>query len=156
MSVHGQISQFTLSQETWQSYAERLGYYFVANDVQDPAKKKAILLTVCSPSTFQLLKNLLQPDTPKSKSYTDLVDLLSTHFNPTPSVIMQHFKFNTRTRKDNESVATYVAELKHLGEYCEFGDKLNEMCAASRQQNGEPVVRLDILPKSVVARTDNP
>ena len=93
---------------------------------------------------------------PKSKSYTDLVDLLSTHFNPTPSVIMQHFKFNTRTRKDNESVATYVAELKHLGEYCEFGDKLNEMCAASRQQNGEPVVRLDILPKSVVARTDNP
>ena len=40
---------------------------------------------------------------------------------------MQRFKFNTRTRKDNESVATYVAELKRLGEYCEFGDKLNEM-----------------------------
>ena len=40
---------------------------------------------------------------------------------------MQCFKFNTRTRKDNESVATYVAELKRLGEHCEFGDKLNEM-----------------------------
>ena len=40
---------------------------------------------------------------------------------------MQRFKFNTRTRKVAESVATYVAELKSLGEHCEFGDKLNEM-----------------------------
>ena len=114
MSVHGKISQFIPSQESWSSYTERLEYYFIANDVQDLAKKKAILLTVCGPSTFQLLKNLLQPNTPESKSYEDLVDL-------------QRFKFNTRTRKDTESVATYVAELKRLGEYCEFGDKLNEM-----------------------------
>ena len=127
MSVHGKIYQFILSQETWSSYTERLGYYFVANDVQDPAKKKTILLTVCGPSPFQLLKNLLEPNTPESKSYADLVDLLRNHFNPTPSVIMQRFKFNTRTRKDSESVATCVAELKYLGEHCEFGDKLNEM-----------------------------
>ena len=40
---------------------------------------------------------------------------------------MQRFKFNTKTRKDTESVATYVAELKRLDEYCEFGDKLDEM-----------------------------
>ena len=126
MSVHRKISQFIPSQETWSSYTERLEYYFIANDVQDPAKKKAILLTVCGPSTFQLLKNLLQPNTPESKSYTDLVDLLKNHFNPTPSVIMQRFKFNTRTRKDTESVVTYVAELKRLDEHCEFGDKLNE------------------------------
>ena len=73
MSVHGKMSQFTSSQETWSAYAERLGYYFIPNDVQDPAKKKAIILTVCGPSTFQLLKNLLQPNTPESKSYTDPV-----------------------------------------------------------------------------------
>ena len=125
MSVHEKISQFIPSQETWSSYTERLGYYFIANDVQDPAKKKVILLTVWGPSTFQLLKNLLQPNTPESKPYTDLVDLLSNHFNPSPSIIMQRFKFNTRIRKDNESVATYVAELKRLGEHSEFGDKLN-------------------------------
>ena len=68
MSVHGKISQFIPSQESWSSYTERLEYYFIANDVQDPAKKKAILLTVCGPSAFQLLKNLLQPNTPDSKS----------------------------------------------------------------------------------------
>ena len=32
-----------------------------------------------------------------------------------------------RTRKDTKSVAAYIAELKRLGEYCKFGDKLNEM-----------------------------
>ena len=40
---------------------------------------------------------------------------------------MQRYKFNTSTRKDSESVATYVAELKRLGEHCQFGDKLHEM-----------------------------
>ena len=44
MSIHRKISQFTLSQETWSSYAEKLGYFFIANDSQDPAKKKAIYL----------------------------------------------------------------------------------------------------------------
>ena len=82
---------------------------------------------MCSPSTFQLLKNLLESNTPESKSYADLVDLVRKHFNPTPSVIMQRFKFNTRTRKDTESVATYVAELKCFGKHCEIGNKLNEM-----------------------------
>ena len=52
MSIHEKMSQFTPSQETWSSYAERLQYYFVANDVQDQAMKKAILLTVCSLLTF--------------------------------------------------------------------------------------------------------
>ena len=33
MSVHGKISQFVPSQETWSSYTKRLEYYFIANDV---------------------------------------------------------------------------------------------------------------------------
>ena len=40
---------------------------------------------------------------------------------------MQRFKFNTRARKESESVATYVAELKRLGEHCEFGENFNGM-----------------------------
>jgi hypothetical protein len=127
MSVHGKIYAFDPSQETWSSYAERLGYYFSANDVGEDKKKKAILLTVCGPSTFQLLKSLLQPATPNEKTYAQLTAILSQHYNPAPSVIMQRYKFNTRTRKDGESVATYVAELKRLGEHCAYGDSLNEM-----------------------------
>ena len=127
MTVHGKISYFNSNQESWSSYMERLGYYFTANDVRDDDKKKAILLTVCGPAAFELLKSLLQPSTTNDKTYPEIIKVLSDHFSPTPSVIMQRYKFNTRTRKDSESVATYVAELKHLGEHCQFGDKLNEM-----------------------------
>ena len=35
---------------------------------------------------------------------------------------MQRFHFNCRTHKPGELVATYVAELRILAEYCNFGD----------------------------------
>ena len=40
---------------------------------------------------------------------------------------MQRFRFNSRTRKPGELVATYIAELRTLAEYCNFGDTLEKM-----------------------------
>ena len=40
---------------------------------------------------------------------------------------MQRFKFNSRSRQPSESVANYVAELRRLAEYCEFGDSLSDL-----------------------------
>ena len=40
--------------ENWESYIERMEQYFVANDVTSAAKKRAILLSTCGPSTTQL------------------------------------------------------------------------------------------------------
>ena len=54
-------------------------------------------------------------------------EFLEKHFNPKPSSIVQRFKFNTRVRKSGESVATYVAELRAIGEHCDFGDILDLM-----------------------------
>ena len=116
MPIHGQIAAFDPHLETWSSYLERLGHYFLA-----------ILLTVCGPSTYQLLKSLLQPETPNDKSYVQLVELLKNHYSPTLSAIMQRYKFNTRVRQQGESIATYVAVLKGLGEHCGDGDQLNDM-----------------------------
>ena len=124
MAIHGQIAAFDPHQETWSLYSERLGHYFIANDIVDADKKKAILLTICGPSTYQLLKSLLQPETPNDKSYVQLVELLKNHYSPIPSAIMQRYKFNTQ---QGESIATYVAVLKGLGEHCGYGDQLNDM-----------------------------
>ena len=60
LAIHGQIAAFD---PHLSSYSERLGHYFLANDIVDADKKKAMLLTVCDPSTYQLLKSLLQPET---------------------------------------------------------------------------------------------
>ena len=79
------------------------------------------MLTVCGPSTYQLLKSLLQPASRADKTYDELVQTLSNHFNPAPSAIVQRFKFNTIIRKSRESVVCYVAELKTLREHSGFG-----------------------------------
>ena len=73
------------------------------------------------------MKNLLQPICTNDKSYNELVKVLSDYFNPKPSTIVQHFKFNTRVRESGKSVASYVAALKSLAEYCIYGTKLDEM-----------------------------
>ena len=36
-------------------------------------------------------------------------------------------KFNTRDRRAGESIANYVAELRALGEYCDFGTTIKDM-----------------------------
>ena len=91
MATHGSVSEFNSAQEDWRSYAERLEQYFAANDVKDEEKMWAILLSVCGPSTYQLMRNLCAPAKPTEKSYSQLVKLVADHFNPRPSVIVQWF-----------------------------------------------------------------
>ena len=127
MATHGKIATFNSTVESWTSYCERLHFYFDANDIVDSGKKRSILLTVCGPSTYQLLKSLVQPCTPMEKTYDEIVEMLKIHFNPKPSPIIQRFKFNTRDRRAGESLANYVAELRALGEYCDFGSTIEDM-----------------------------
>ena len=112
------MSSFDPDKEQWTQYAERQDFYFEANNVTTAETKRAIFLTVCGTSTFQVLKSLVQPSTLKEKSYTELKEHLEKHFNPKPSLIVQRFKFHTRIRKSGESVATYVAELHAIEEHC--------------------------------------
>ena len=53
--------------------------------------------------------------------------MLTKHFKPAPSEIFERFKFHSRSRKPCESVATFIAELRSLAEFCNFGDTLEPM-----------------------------
>ena len=127
MAAHGKVGTFNESIESWSSYIERLGHYFVANDVKDGSKKRAILLSSCGVSTYTIIRNLLAPDLPSSKSFDEIVEAAGRHFNPKPSSIVQRFRFNSRVRKEGESVADFVAQLRQLSEHCQFGDTLSDM-----------------------------
>ena len=120
MAVHGTLTVFDSRKETWDSYSERMIFYFIANEITDDDKKKAIFLSACGSRTFDLLRNLLQPAKPGEKSFDELVEVLKGHYAPRPSVITQRYKFNTRIRQQGESVSTYVAELKAIAEFCDF------------------------------------
>ena len=127
MAAHGKMNAFDATKESWTSYAERLSFYFTANGITDDAIKKAVFITVIGPSTYALLKSLLQPMSPNDAALDDMYELLKKHYNPDPSFIAQRYKFHTRVRQQGETVATYVADLRSIGEHCKFGDKLDDM-----------------------------
>lgn len=91
------------------------------------AKKRAVLLSVCGAETYRLIRNLVAPAKPTSKSFEQLVKLVHTHLNPKPAVMVELFKFHTCVRREGERVATFVVTLRQLTQYCEFGETLEDM-----------------------------
>ena len=79
------------------------------------------------PTTYRLLKSLLAPAKSGEKTYDELVAKLTTHYAPTPSETVQRHKFHTRVRREGETVATFVSELRSIATFCNFGDNLEQM-----------------------------
>ena len=77
--------------------------------------------------TDKLIHDLVAPKKLTEKSYTELVKLLTTHLEPIPSVIVERFKFNSHFRQEEETAAQYLAELRNLARYCEYGQNPDEM-----------------------------
>ena len=88
---------------------------------------EAILLNVVEAEIYQLMLSLVAPDKSTEKTFDQLVQLVQQHYQPTPSVIVQRFKFNSRAQNSGESIATFVAELRRLLEHCNFGQTLGDM-----------------------------
>ena len=126
MTLYGQIKEFNQTEETIHDYLDRLCFYLEANEVTVDAKKRAVLLTVIGPQQFRLLKDLSAPAKPADKSFNELTKLLKDHHAPAPPKFMCRAKFDARSRHQGETIANYVAALRHLSEYCEFGDTLND------------------------------
>jgi len=123
--VIGNIGPFDESVEQWTCYTERFDYFITANEIAD-AKLVPTFLTIMGPKTFNLLRNLLQPAKPGTKTYREIVDILSHHFSPKPLVIAERFRFHRRSQEESESVTMFVAALRKLAEHCEFRDTLND------------------------------
>ena len=82
--------------------------------------KPQFFLTVIGSETYSLLRSLLAPDVPSTKSVQILYGRLKGHLKPQPILIAKRYKFCTRDQKQDESVSEYIAELRKLSLYCEF------------------------------------
>lgn len=121
----GTIGEFVPKLESWSAYVERLEQFFEANDI-GADKQVATLLSVMGATTYGLLRNLVQPNKPKDKSFKDIVDALTAHFEPKPLLIAERFRFNHCNQKPDQSVTVYAAELKQCAVHCQFGATLDE------------------------------
>ena len=87
----GQVNEFDPQVDDWTHYVERLDYYFVANDITNAEKKRAVLLSVVGATTYRLLRNLIAPAKPDEKTYKELVDAVKGHYCPKPSETVQRY-----------------------------------------------------------------
>ena len=90
-------------------------------------KKHTVFLTVVGAATYKLLRSLLAPVKPGEKPFNDLVTKLNEHYNPAPSLIIQRYRFHSRSRAPGEFVAMFVAQLRSLSEHCKFDTVLEDM-----------------------------
>ena len=121
----GAIGEYKEGQEDFESYLERLDMWMTANDVADD-KKVSVFLSVIGADAYRLLKNLVSPDKPSTKTFKDLCDALGNHYKPKPLVIVERFRFQKRNQHDGESNADYIVALKQLSTHCEFGTHLDD------------------------------
>ena len=124
IGLHGAVVAFNPDQEDWSEYVERLEHYFTANDIVSSDKRRAILLNAVGASTYRLIR---APAKVTDFSFQDLVEKAQANFNPKPSPIVKRYEFNTRRQGEGEAIATYVAELRKIAEYCDYGAVLNDM-----------------------------
>ena len=86
-----------------------------------------MFLSVIGPTTYKLLASLIALDKQGDKNYEELVKVLKEHHNPTPSEIVKRYKFYTRIQQPGESTTQFVAELRALAQYCNFGASLTDL-----------------------------
>ena len=121
----GEIESFVFEAESFIEWTERLEQWFVANDIEDAGKQRALFLSKVGARGYKLVRSLAQND-PKSKSYDELKKLMLDHLQPKPNEIAQRYVFYKRDRRAGESVNEYVAELRKLSEHCNFANNLEE------------------------------
>ena len=97
-------------------------HFYGKDTVQEEAKKRAILLTAVGPGTYRLLKTLASPRRLDELRFSELVDLATRHYNP-----VKRFEFNSRSQKEGESIAVFVAQLRKIAEHCDYGAVLSDM-----------------------------
>ena len=129
MAIHSSISELNPRLEDWNCYTEWLKHYFIANGIKADAcdQRRAILLSICGPTTYQLIHNLFAPAKPTNKTYKDIITLVKDHHHPTPSSIVARKNFHSRVRKADESINDFIADLRKLSEHCDFGATLNQI-----------------------------
>jgi len=75
------IDSFDSNVESWDAYSERLGQYFICNEIADE-KKVPALLRLTGSKTYSLLRDLTAPDLPATKTFDQLAEILKGNFSP--------------------------------------------------------------------------
>ena len=120
----GVVGEFDSEKEEINAYCERFELFFEANGITEAKQRRAIFLASVGPQLYKLIRTL-SGNKPDGKTYQELKELVLRHLKPRPNIISQRYRFFRRDRTADESVSEYIAALRDLSEFCEFGTQLD-------------------------------
>ena len=83
-------------------------------------------MTVIGSDTYSLLRNLLAPVSPSTKTVEELFETLKELLKLQSIIIAGRYKFYCRDKKENETISDYIAVLWKLTLNCNFREFLHE------------------------------
>ena len=91
--MHFRSSGVTTEESSLSAYLERVHIFFVANSIPE-SKQVPVFLNAIGATTYSVLRDLLAPETPISRSFADIVDALKRHFE---RIVAERYHFHKRT-----------------------------------------------------------
>ena len=107
---------------TWQSYRDRLGFYYKVNHITTGEDKKAVFLWAVGGATYTLLESLVSPKSlvNEETSFDELIKLLDVHYDDAKNIMTSTYDFYSCYQKDGQSFSEWKAELCDKLRYCGF------------------------------------
>ena len=120
------IATFSSKPSEWEDYINRLENCFIAHDMKEGVKNRAILLSKSRAATYKLICSLVALTKPSEVDYKDLLTKVKAHFALTLSTIVQRYKFKCVCQQ-SKTVAAYVARLRALSTHYDYGNMLDHL-----------------------------
>lgn len=119
------VQEFNEEIEDFESWEERLRFYFIANQIKEEVQA-AYLLSCIGAKSYKVLKNELYPDRTEGKTYQALVYVLKEKYKSVTSIFVKRFNFYNRKQEGNEKIESFIAALKELARDCKFETFLDQ------------------------------
>ncbi len=107
----------------WQSYRDRINFYFKANHINDDDDdKKSLFMWSIGDTTYNLLESLVSPKvlTDEDLKYADLIKQLDSHYDATKNIMTSTYDFYSCYQKPGQPFSEWKAELCDKLRYCVF------------------------------------
>lgn len=121
MPMHERLEPFEGDGSAWPIYGEQVHMFFRANDTLEE-KHWDIFLASCGTQVFSHQLDLLKHATPHTKTLSELLTPLRSHFNTALSMLMGRFRFNNWSRREGKSLGQFAPALQGLASTCAFED----------------------------------
>lgn len=119
MASKGNIKEFNVNSDNWQTYIARVRAYFKINAIK-PVDETTYFIALAGNECYDLIANLCGPRRPDELAFQDIVLLVEGHLRPKPSEIAERMRFRACKQSASESLNDYILRLRTLAKTCNF------------------------------------